>query len=658
MADKVNAPWRIKPKDRMQFKYPEILYFLFLLLIPILVHLFQLRRFKKEHFTNVRFLKELSIQTRKSSKIKKWLLLIARLFIFTCLIMAFAQPFFKSKDSKNSNNEMYIVLDNSFSMQAKGQKGELLKRAVEDLLEHAPENLNFSLITNSDTYWNTDIKSIQKELQNLKYSASSFAIESAIRKIKSHKSALNKDIIVITDAIGLEPKQLNSIDKNYNTIFIIPKAEQKNNIAIDSVFIHQNLDNFYEIGVKLTAYGDENKENSIGLYNHEKLIAKTLVKFDQKEKTLYFTIPKEDFHGYASISDNGLAYDNTLFFSISKAEKTNIISIGSNDKSAFLSKIYVAAEFNYSNTDLQNLDYNILDKQDAIVLNELESIPQSLQTTLKSFVENGGNLIVIPSNENELSNLNTFLNHFGKVQFKSLQNSENLITKIAFNNPIYRAVFEKQVTNFQYPNTKSNFLLNGSNTSILSYQDQSPFLTSIQNQLSSVYIFTAEINKNNSNFQNSPLIVPTFYNMAQSAQKTGISALTIGDNNTLIVDALLGKDEILNIKNEFENFIPTQQLLDNKVKITINNYPQDAGNFGIYKKAALQKNISFNYKRSESDLNNLSENLLSDYKVVDNIESVFNTLQANRTDNELWKWFVIFTLLFLVTELFIQKFVK
>ncbi len=113
----------------MQFKHPEILYFLFLLVIPILVHLFQLRRFKKEYFTNVRFLKELSIQTRKSSKLKKWLLLATRLFILACIVFAFAQPFFQSKDSKNSTNEMYIVLDNSFSMQAKGQKGELAKKS-------------------------------------------------------------------------------------------------------------------------------------------------------------------------------------------------------------------------------------------------------------------------------------------------------------------------------------------------------------------------------------------------------------------------------------------------------------------------------------------------------------------------------------------------
>ena len=112
----------------MQFKHPEILYFLFLLVIPILVHLFQLRRFKKEYFTNVKLLKELQIQTRKSSKIKKWLLLATRLLLLACLIIAFAQPFFDAKDTTNKGNELIILLDNSFSMQAKGAKGELLKR--------------------------------------------------------------------------------------------------------------------------------------------------------------------------------------------------------------------------------------------------------------------------------------------------------------------------------------------------------------------------------------------------------------------------------------------------------------------------------------------------------------------------------------------------
>jgi hypothetical protein len=642
----------------MQFKHPEILYFLFLLVIPILVHLFQLRRFKKEYFTNVRFLKELSIQTRKSSKLKKWLLLATRLLLLACIILAFAQPFFQAKDSKNSTNEMYIVLDNSFSMQAKGQKGELLKRAVQELLENTPENQTFSLITNSETFWNTDIKSIQKELQNLKYSASPFLLENAMAKIKSRKSPFNKDIVVITDAVGLEPKQLKSIDSTFNTYFIIPEAEQKNNVSIDSVYIHQTLDDFYEIGVKISAYGEKTNDISMALYNQNKLIAKTLIKMEAKEKTINFTIPKKDFHGYVSITDNGLAYDNTLYFSIFKPEKINVLSIGEPEKSSFLSRIYTNDEFNYNNFAIGSLDYNSLEKQDAIVLNELKEIPQALQTTLKSFVEKGGNLVVIPSNENAVSNINGFLSNFGKIQFGSLQGTTKLVTKIAFSHPLFHSVFEKKIDNFQYPNTKTSFAVNSSNPSILSYEDQSVFLTSLPNQVSSVYVFSAPINGNNSNFQHSPLIVPTFYNMAQNTQKTGVNALTIGNDQPFLVDAQLSKDEIVNIKNTSEKFIPVQQILNNKVKLTFNDYPGQAGNFGIFKQDQFLKNISFNYNRTEGNLALANDNLLSDYKVIDNIETVFDTLQTDRTNNEIWKWFVIFTLLFLVTEVFIQKFVK
>ncbi|HSN48345.1 MAG TPA: VWA domain-containing protein, partial [Flavobacterium sp.] len=607
---------------------------------------------------NVRFLKALSIQTRKSSKIKKWLLLATRILLLTCIIVAFAQPFFEAKDSKNSSNEMYIVLDNSFSMQAKGQKGELLKRAVQELLENTPENQTFSLITNSETFWNTDIKSIRTDLQNLKYSALPFQLESAMAKIKSRKSAFNKDVVVITDAIGLEPKQLKSIDSNFNTYFIIPEAEQKNNASIDSVFIHQTLDDFYEIGLKLSAFGEKGKELPIALYNQNKLIAKTLTKFETKEKTIYFTIPKKDFHGYASIIDNGLEYDNNLYFSISKPKKNNIISIGQPEKSNFLSRIYTDDEFNFNNFAIESLDYNALEKQNTIVLNELEEIPQALQTTLKSFVEKGGNVVLIPSAKASATNLNPFLGIFGNIQFKSLENKEKLVTKINFNHPLFSGVFENKINNFQYPKTKSSFGIAGSNPAVLYYEDQTSFLTSISSPISSVYVFAAPINLENSNFQQSPLIVPTFYKMGVNNQNNGVIALTIGNTNPSLVYAALSKDEILKVQNDSETFIPVQQMLKDKVKFTFNDYPEQAGNFGIYNQKERLQNISFNYNRTESDLDQANENAFSDYKTINSIETVFNTLQTNRTDNQIWKWFVIFALLFLVTEMAIIRFVK
>jgi hypothetical protein len=646
----------------MQFKHPEILYFLFLLVLPILVHLFQLRRFKKEYFTNVKFLKELSIQTRKSSQLKKWLLLLTRLLLLTALIFAFAQPFFKAKGSKGITNELYLVVDNSFSMQAKGKQGELLKRAVQELLENTPESTTFSLLTNDDVYWNTDIKSIQKELMNLDYSATSFQLDQSLTKIKSRKTPFNKDVVVITDAVNLQANQLKPIDETINPIFILPKSEQKNNVSVDSVYLHQTLDNFYEIGVKLKSFGESEQEIPVAIYNQKQLIAKTQVKLNQAEKELFFTIPKADFNGYVFIDEPGLSYDNYYYFSISKPEKANVLAIGDTDKNQFLTKIYNENEFVFSQFELKSLDYNVLDKQDAIIINEITEIPQALQTTLKAFYDKGGNIIFIPSEENNVANINSLLRNFGNFSVNDLTKQEKQITTISFAHPLYNGVFEKKATNFQYPNTKSNFALKSTYPAILTFEDQSQFLTAISNSLGSFYVFSAPINKENSNFKNSPLIVPTFYNMAFQSAKTGINALTVGTSSPITIDQLLAKDEIISVVSitdeKSEKFIPQQQILNNKVKLTFSESPSQSGNFNALKDNTIIKNISFNYSRTESDLRLDNSNLLESYENGNSIESVFDALQTNRTDNTIWKWFVILALLFVVLEILIQKFVK
>ncbi|WP_026713231.1 vWA domain-containing protein [Flavobacterium daejeonense] len=642
----------------MHFKHPEILYFLFLLLIPILVHLFQFRKFKKEYFTNVRFLKSISIQTRKSSQLKKWLLLACRLLLFFCLILAFTQPFFDAKDSQNRSNETYIILDNSFSMQAKGKKGELLKRAIQELLETTPENKKFSLLTNTESYWNTDIKSIRSTLQNLKYSAIPFELNAILVRINAHPTNAKKDIIVISDAVGMNEKQLKSISKNDLCYFVIPESEQKNNLSIDSVFIAETTNDFYDIEVNLSRFGNEIKSVPVAIYNQKKLIAKTVANLNSSKKSLHFNIAKQAFQGYVSISDNSLTYDNNYYFSIANTKKTKLISIGKNAKSNFLQRIYTPDEFNYSNSELSTLDYNTLEKQDAIVLNELEEIPQALQITLKDFVQKGGNLILIPSVKSSATALTSFMSAFGNFQFKSIETNSKLITKINFDHPLFSGVFENKISNFQYPMTKSSFGISNKQSAALLYEDQSPFLSAIQNTSGTVYVFSAALNTENSNFQQSPLIVPVFYKMALFNQNNGVNALTIGNSNAFIVETSLSKDGILEIKNEHEQFIPTQQMRNTKVKLTFNDLPQQAGNFEIYNQKQWVENISFNYNRSESNLQQTNTQILSNYPTTDSAESIFHRLQSDRMDKQLWKWFVIFALLFLICEMAIIKFLK
>lgn len=642
----------------MQFKHPEILYFLFLLVIPILVHLFQLRRFQKQYFTNVRFLKELSMQTRKSAVIKKWLLLAVRLLLLTCLILAFAQPFFKASDSNNSGNQMVILLDNSFSMQAKGSRGELLKRAIQDLLENTPEGQQFSLITNTNAYWDTDIKSVQKDLQNLPYTDVPFRPDFLLNKVNAKSPNTGKDVVVITDAVNLDSNNVSKFTKEMPLYAILSEAENERNIAIDSVYISQTLDNFYEIKVDMRAYGEFTDDIPIALYNGRNLTAKTVVQFDADKKSSTFTIPKKDFHGYVSVTDGSLDYDNIYYFSISKPSKSNVVAIGETAKNNFLSRIYTADEFNFTDTDLATLDYGSLEKQDAIILNELKEIPQSLITTLKDFYAKGGTVVIVPSADGNIQNLNALLNVFGNAVFRPFFNGEKLITKIAFNHPLYQTVFEKKTDNFQYPKTNAGFIISGNASPVLSYNDGSPFLASITNRLGNVYVFAAPVNKVNSNFQNSPLIVPTYYNMALSSGKTGISAIKIGQNQSLLLDAVLAKDEVLTVKNSTTEFIPMQQVLNNKVKLSFGDYPETAGNFSIFKGSESIKNISFNHPRTESDLSIQNQSVLSNFTKTDSIATVYNDIKSSRTASELWKWFIIGTLLFLLLELLIQKFVK
>ncbi len=118
----------------MQFKNPEILYALFLLLIPILIHLFQLRRYKKTPFTNVAFLETVIQNTRKSSTLKKWLVLCTRLLALTFLIFAFAEPFIPNTERALQPQETVIFIDNSFSMQATGKKATYLPRLNKNFL--------------------------------------------------------------------------------------------------------------------------------------------------------------------------------------------------------------------------------------------------------------------------------------------------------------------------------------------------------------------------------------------------------------------------------------------------------------------------------------------------------------------------------------------
>lgn len=645
----------VKSNSGMQFKYPELLWALFLLLIPIFIHLFQLRRFKKTPFTNVKLLQKVVSESRKSNTLKKWLLLFTRLLVFAAIIMAFTQPFFAKKSALQAK-ETVIYLDNSFSMQAKSDQGTLLDKAVQELIKAVPEDDNFNLFTNNSEFRNIQLKDIQNDLLTISATPDQLNLDEIQLKASTFFTKNGnsiKNLIVISDfQQRMASSKADTINQPQKHLVKL-SASSLNNVSLDSIFISKYGTENIEIIATLSA-PTEIQSIPVSLYNNGKLIAKTSAIFEELKGEVSFTLSaNEVINGKVEISDSGITYDNHLFFNINEKEKPKVLAIG-DASSDYLRRIYEDNEFLFTSFLLKNLNYRDLESQHLILLNELENIPASLMASISSFVSNGGNLVIIPSTNTNINDYNQLLSRFSLGSFVDKVSAETKITQITFSHPLYENVFEKNIDNFQYPKV-SQFLKTNSNSSkILGYQSGEPFLLGANG----IYLFTASIANQNSNFKQSPLIVPTFYKMGVNSLKRVGLYHTMGGQLRIDIAQKIAKDHILKVSKDSREFIPQQRAHANKVSLTFNENPFEDGIYDILESDNILKKLSFNYPRDESDLKFLDFNNIPAESKQSTIAALFQDLEKDSSVTELWKWFVILAVLFILIEVLIIKYLK
>ena len=325
-----------------------------------------------------------------------------------------------------------------------------------------------------------------------------------------------------------------------------------------------------------------------------------------------------------------------------------------NDDS-FLRRIYTPDEFNYISTPIDQLNYNLIDSQHLIVLNELDEIPMALATALKQFTSQGGIVIVIPSEVINIESYNQLLVNY-RFRFGNLVETGKQVTNINYAHPLYnQGVFEKQVKNFQYPKVSSFYNFNSSDiSSALQFEDGKTFLGQIKN----TFLFASSLSQKNSSFKNSPLIVPTFYNIAKQSLKIPELYYEIGKVNSFDVETEMQQDAVLSLIKEDINIIPKQQYFNNKVVISTQETPSIAGTYVVSNNGESIKNISYNYGRQESVLTYLNPSVSERITISNSVSEIFDTLKSDSKVNALWKWFVIFALALLITEMLILKFFK
>ena len=139
----------------MYFNHPEFLYGLPAVLIPLIIHLFNFRRYKKLWFSNIEFLKNITAQTRKQNKLKHLIVLLLRMLAVALIVLAFAGPEpagHRNRTAPATGGLTAVYVDNSYSMMAEGEEGRLFEEAVSrarELVTHSPRDKRFLLLTNN-----------------------------------------------------------------------------------------------------------------------------------------------------------------------------------------------------------------------------------------------------------------------------------------------------------------------------------------------------------------------------------------------------------------------------------------------------------------------------------------------------------------------------
>lgn len=640
----------------MQFKYPDLLWALLLLLIPIIVHLFQFRKFRNTPFTNVKALQMVVAQSHRERNIKRWLLLAIRLCLLASLVLAFAQPYLANKDAM-AKEETIVYLDNSFSMEARNQRGSLLENGVQDLLQSGGPNETLKVFTNNGVLMNGSRVELRDRLLQLDHTDVQLRLDQVLLLASRYfgdDPSTGKKLVLISDfQKRMAPETiLETTDVQLYPVQMTP--DDFGNASIDSVYCH-TTDRGNEEIIALVSCQECDNAVPVSLFDGDRLLGKVSADFDQGH-ALEVRFPlagNQPLQGKLSLTDSGLQYDNTFYVNRDQRRKIRVMAIGP-APDGFLKRIFTEDEFEFNSADVGMLDYATIPKQHLVILNEVETISPSLTATLSQFVTDGGSLVVIPPIIPEMTAYNALVAPFMPLSFGTITDSPLEVTEIAFSHPLFQGVFEKEVSSFQFPKVARYYPVKAATSPILSFQNQIPFLTGKDR----VYVFTAAIDSNNSDFIDSPLIVPVFYNMGINSLELSGLYHTLGKNSRVDVPVQLPKDNILRLRRAGQEFIPQQQAFPEKVELLFDREAVEAGIYGIYDSETLLGHVAFDYSRKESDLEYLD---LGDYGLEEPYRSVadlFKGWQNDRTITALWKWFIILATLLIVLETLVQRLLK
>lgn len=675
----------------MQFLYPTFLFALAALAIPIILHLFYFRRFKKVYFTNVKFLREVKEETSARSKLRNLLVLLMRLLAITFLVLAFAQPFIpQDAEVKQGRKAVSVFVDNSFSMTALSQEAPLVERAK----QRAREIVNaygvedeFQVLTNDFEGRHQRLVSKEDALGLIDEIEISPATRNLSTVLTRQQQALNTGQADIQTAYLISDFQENTVDletfqDTTLEVNLVPlQAVQERNVAVDSAWFEapvQMLNQTNSLLVSVRNYSDEEADNvrvSIRYEGQTKPVGTmTIPARSAVVDTVPITILRTGWHdAELTITDYPVQFDDKYYFSFNVAEVIRVLIINEGSQNRYLEAAFNGIpNFEAVSQSRQNLDYSNFGSYQMIILNDLQSISSGLASDLNEYVNSGGNVLVFPDRNADLPSYADFLNNFPANEYATFEQQERNVGSVNTEEFVFRDVFENQSANLRLPTTKGNFQFNRANASreeqLLTYRDGDAFLSKFEVGQGNLYVCAAPLNEEYSNLaQSGEIFIPMLYKMAISSNRARQIAYTIGRDEVIEADHFVNStDMVYKLRGESGEFIPEQRIIGSKAFLGIGNQVLEAGFYDLFlTQDTILAEYAFNFDRKESALDYIPADEL-DNRVSANInvlnvmeEAVLTARIEERSQGiVLWRWCLILALVFLAAEVLLLRFWK
>ncbi len=673
----------------MSFVYPSFLAALGVLLIPIIIHLFYFRRFRKVYFTNVKFLKELKEERSTRNKLKHLLVLLTRLLALAFLVLAFAQPFIPQTETEvvRGTKAASIYIDNSFSMNAQSNDVSLFekaKRKAREIVEaYGPED-RFQILTND--FEGRHQRMLNKEefigyLEQLSPSPNVQGLNDVLNRQKQVLEYANADqnnIFMISDF----QKNITDIENDTTlNLYLVPlQSVEQQNVFIDSVWFSspvRMLNQSNKLLVRINNTGDADVENSrLELRINEQV--KALKDFSVASgssviDTINFTITESGWHNAEmKITDYPINFDDTYFFTFEVAEKIEVLSINQGRKNSYLGAAFNSnPHFNLKNQSVNQLNYTDLAKNQLIVLNQIKNLSSGLAYELQQYVFDGGSLLIFPSKQMDTKSFNSLLKALKVNTYIKSNTNRKEIDHINTKQEIFSGVFEKLPNNIDLPYSKFSFdMTNYTNTGeekILRFRGGSSFLSKYNAGNGKVYLSAVPLDNSETNLPAHAIFAPMMYKITLAGSKDGQIAYVIGNDEIIEVENKAEKrDGKFMLKGDAEEFIPGQKILASKLMLNLNNQLKEAGIYQLYLEATKPLSyFGYNFNRQESILDYFNATELKEQYNAPNIklldekgESLKKVVGEIDRGVELWKWCLIAALAFLLLEIILLRIFK